>query len=226
MKNIKPIEILLVVMLGVIIWLAWGNQKQTNHHTIINNYRSDSLNSKKPYVEHKEDKKDIVINPRIVVNYPPVDLSAIKIEITDSLMKVFDSLHQKITMVNSSYLKQFPEASKLVYGKFTGDSLQLDLLGINGKIFTSSYPVNYLEYTYTYQNGKLRAEKVGKFKNIGKLESKLTLFAGYDVFYKAPLGTIEYNAEFRRVNGQIESGMIFQQKPQLFLQGKLGYRIR
>jgi hypothetical protein len=132
-----------------------------------------------------------------------------------------------MTTINLEYLKQHPKASKLLSGKFTQDSLSLDLLNTQGSIESLRYPVSYSAFQYEYVEGTLRANPVkGKHKPPSKFTTRILAYGGYDPIWRSPLISGEYNVEYGRVNIKAEPIFYLNQNPKMFLQGKLGYRFK
>lgn len=221
-------DIVLIAIMVLVLYLLIFPEREEVKHVTLNNYTTDTIHNHYHYKINPIDTNGIVVKPRIVVNFPKNDLQGIQIQLQDSLLKVIDSLTKTIVMINQDYLKQYPTSSKLIFGKFTQDSLQLDLLGISGDISSLHYPVNYSEFTYTYVDGKLKAQTRAKDINgkPPKLTQGLVAYAGYDIISKTPFNSIYYNLEFKKFNLGIEPKIYLRSQPQFFVEGKLGYRIK
>src|SRR5690606_30578101 len=224
-KNLRIVDIVTLILLAFICYTVFFTIPHTQKIKELNNYKTDSI---KVLIDYKvPETKGVIVNPKIVIQYPKEDLGHRYLKVTDSLISVIDSLTQSITSVNPDYLKNHPSSSKILYGQFTEDTLQLDLLKINGEIESLRYPVNYLSYFYEYSEGNFKANPIkGHKKPPPKLTSKLYFNGGYDITGKTPISSLEYNLEYQRLNGTLEPILYINRDPKFLFQAKIGYRIK
>jgi hypothetical protein len=103
------------------------------------------------------------------------------LQLLDSALKVIDTLTKRDFTIKKEYITQYPTSNKLIRGKFTKDSLQLDLLGIDGKLKTEYYPADYSHFDYYYQNNSLRASE--RITRTTQIKSKRAPIFRYDGMY-------------------------------------------
>lgn len=219
--TIKP-WILLLMLLGLGFYLGYIVNRKVEA-PIINNYITDTIQSSIPHQEVIKPTYEITVRPRIVVNYPPGNTQGVKLVMSDSLLKVIDSLNKKITLINTEYIKQYPSSPKIVYGKFTRDSLQMDLLETTGLIHSLRYPVNYTGYEYQLINSELQAKKLKK--GILKPPATVTIFGGYSILTKNPLASVQYQKSLGKIVLSGEMGSLIRTQPELFIHGKIGINL-
>jgi hypothetical protein len=111
----------------------------------------------------------------------------------DSLIRLY-----KITVKGDTVIKEikpdfitlYPEASKLIYAEFHRDSIKMDLLKVDGKIYTNFYPLNYNRYSYQWMDNSLRAEEVKKLPMNSSSKRFLVssfVYGGYDFMMSNPI---------------------------------------
>lgn len=219
-------EALKLIFMGLLVFFLWVNGK--NQQKVVERmeywentkFKPDTINLTIPYTSIVNPQYEFKIPPATVIQYAPTPLPKVSVTLNDSLLIVNDSLQKVITQINTTYLKQFPTRPKLLYGDFTGDSLRLDFLNINGLVTTEKYGVNYQRFKYQW-DWSFRADPP-KLKNQLKHES--LLFTGLQ--YTSPLIGGEYRISRNHLEARGLGQLVIQRQPQVQLQLTIGYKFK
>lgn len=221
---------------GVIALLALGfwlgkYSTEDKHRTALEywekkGFKTDTVHVEVDYSKLPIPRFEYKVPPAQIRHYPvPVkDTQFIKITLDDSLLHVIDSLKGTIIAINERYIKFMPKAHKLLYGEFDGDSLQLDVLTIDGKIETQIWGVNYDKFIYQYVDGSLKAQPIKS--NTKSLDYALYGNAGV-LFYtdRAAFIGLEGNLYKKRFKLGGELNLTLDKTPQPLLKTSLGYKL-
>ncbi len=185
-------------------------------------FKTDTIIVKAPHVDVHLPKYPNYVPPKFVLNYLDSSVNYIQVQANDSLVRVIDSLQNRITQINIDFLKRYPEASKLIYAEFRNDSLRLDMLNIQGKINTELYSLNYNRFTYQYRDNQLRSEKL-PFK---KYQFLSYIYGGYDIAQTTPIIGLDYSVLRDRYRLSGFSNFYIRENPQLTAGITFGYKLR
>lgn len=102
----------------------------------------------------------------------------------------------------SSFLTNYPNSSKLLYGRFGGDSLTLDLLHKDGTVKKKQYLPDYAHYLYEFVDDDLRAIKIKNTslgqKAIKNIHNESYLYTTYNPFDKNFKAQLDYSLMYKR----------------------------
>lgn len=185
-------------------------------------FKTDTVVIKTQYPNIILPKYPNYVPPKFVLNYLDSSVNYIQVHASDSLLRVIDSLQNKITQINIDFIKKYPEASKLLYAEFSTDSLRLDLLNIRGQVNTQLYSLNFERYRYQYRDGEIRAEKL-PFK---KYKFSSYIYGGYDFAQTTPIIGLDYSVFRDRYRLSGFSNFYIAEKPQLTAGATFGYKLR
>ena len=151
---------------------------------------------------------------------------------SDSLIKVTDSLQNVLASIDTKFLKLYPKSPKLLSGLFTGDTLALDLLEIDGAIKTTLYLTNYSKYNYQYLDGAIRIKENSK-GNSNPISpphktfnhSSFYLTGGYSVITPSPILGLDYVFLRKKFIFQTSANSMITSKPGYVVLAKVGYKI-
>jgi hypothetical protein len=228
MKTKDWILPVLSVAIAITLWLLFQKQdafqKESREYWEDKGFTTDTLKVQYQYILPAPSKKEVP--PLKVIQYtdPPAKEYHYKtIVLNDSLLKVIDSLEKEIIVINERYLKIFPKAHKLIHGKFSGDSLRLDVLDIEGHLSTIIYGVNYDRFTYQWRDNELKADPL---RGNTRINSSLYGYGGYDVTLSSFVLGGDYSVY--RNNWRLKANIFgtIEKTPQASVQVNLGYRIR
>lgn len=228
MKQHLP-TILSVLTLGLLVYFFYHNDNK--HNQAIEywervDFRTDSIKVDIDYSKLPTPQFKYTVPPAQVHSYGPSTTNNVLV-LNDSLIQVIDSLKKEIYTINEMYLKLFPTAYKFVYGEFEGDSLHLDLLGIDGNFTTLKYGVNYNRFAYQWKDNKLHANPISVKPNIiPKFTPEFYGYAGYSFIDSNPILGIDYSLKANRLRVTGNTFITLESKPTLSIQGTLGYRLR
>jgi len=224
--------LVLCIMVGFFYFDRKAQDKVQREYWENPNFKTDSI---KAYIDYDKMPKPEYVNyvpPAIVINY--IDstkrYSSIQVVKNDSLLLIIDSLRDELTTISLNYLKNNPQAWKLIYGEFDKDTFRIDMVNLKGFTVTQKYGVNYdrFKYQYLYANGtpQFRADRI-PYKD--KVKSSLThsFFAsgGYLLTQSAPTIGLDYNIGYRDFRFRADGSLLIQEQPQLFFKVDLGYKI-
>jgi hypothetical protein len=192
-------------------------------------FKTDTVNLQIDYTKIKMPEFKYDVPPAKVYNYYSKDstvLSHTSLVMDDSLLTVIDSLQKNITKISIDYLKLYPNASKIIYGAFTNDSVRFDLLAITGVTSSISYGVNYERYRYQYIEGSFKADPITSTVQEKKLRTMTYGFLGYDVNRSTPLVGIDYSLFWRKFRVQAGTSITLDNTPTFIINGNIGFKIK
>lgn len=170
------------------------------------------------------------IPPNVVVNYQPPDNGNGLIVDSTKWVKVIDSLENVVDSFVTSFITSFTTSPKLLRGDFSSDTVSLDLFYPNGQLQAKTYPVNYKRFNYRFSNGEMsvqeRVLEPDKF-SLNNIAHHLFVGAGYDIT-QTPLASFDYEAEYRRLNANLQTNLLFPSTdpPILEVRARLRYKLK
>lgn len=218
-----------ILVMGAIIFVyLTGRRDQKKTEELLQYWQKKGFKTDTVYVEVDYSKLPkptftYQVPPNKVYTYPQEQVNHISIILSDSLIQVIDSLENKITQLSSDYLKLYPSASKLIYAQFSSDSLNLDLLSIDGRMRSHVYPWDLSQFKYQWINGEMRAQSI-KYKQ--PLRSEFFGYGGYEIAFKAPIMGIDYSVYKGSFRLRAQTQISLEQKPELSLNGTIGIKIK
>lgn len=227
MKN-NIIILLITFLLGGISEYLIINHKPENlkQYWEDSNFKTDTIIHKIPYSLPSQNLYHIIPPKSVLVYYH----DTLKLSVNcDSLIKLIDSLGNVVKVINKSYLSLFPDNPKLLYGKFTSDTLRLDLLKTNGDIYSDIFLVDYSRFKYQWIDGKISTREIPKVLSSPKkslLVNQIFLYGGYSINQKYPIigGSYLFGINRFVLAGEINLPIQKIQNPEIL--GKVGYLIR
>lgn len=217
-----------LMVIAFLIWfyLEWGSQKQVTKEYWENpNFKTDSLKVDVDYSKLPTPTYKNYVPPRVVVQYTPPDPPGVSVNMNDSLITVIDSLQNQIYTISAIYLKLYPNAPKLIYGEFKPDSIKLDLLYTDGKIYSSTFGVNYNRFDYQWKDGQFRAIDVNRKEAGSRFSSSLYGYGGWDIMQGSAIIGADYSISKAKVRLKANTFVTIEQQPQWNLQGTIGYKL-
>lgn len=214
----------LAIAIGLFM-VYFGLKDQTKEYWQQPGFRTDSIKVDIDYSKLKIPEFKIQIPPVKVVEYQTPEAPKAYISLNDSLITVIDSLKNHIYTINTLYLKLYPEASKLIYGEFTHDSLRLDLLTPEGRIISTQVASNFSKYVYQYKNNAFRAQGIRQNAQAKGFKGALYSYTGYEAILSKPLLGIDYTFHKGPIRLSGDVFMYIESKPKLTLRGTIGYRL-
>lgn len=166
--------------------------------------------------------------PTNITYYPSPNTETTIIEkIPDSLLVYISELEKQIT-ISDNYIKQFPQADKLIDFTLGIDSLNLSLLGIGGNLRQESYPLYLTKYNYYWKDNKLYHKDREKQTTLTKKSNtwnQLYLTGGYEFLYKKPTIGLDYSVKIGRFRLSAEMDLYWVTRPEYLGSLKVGYRL-
>lgn len=197
-----------LVVIAFLCYLVYKHglfEKQVQEYWENPNFKTDSVKVNVDYDKLPKPVYKNYVPPAIVINYidstKTLHTSVVQ---SGELLKVIDSLKNEITLINDKFLKIAPKNPKLLYGEMSFDSLRLDVLNIDGQIYSNRYHVNYDRFSYQWVDGNIKANPVFR-KTKPTFTKGLYLYGGYDPFNMLPLGGAEYRLNYKRFEVSAES---------------------
>lgn len=223
----KWLQLIIGIAAFVVLYLLWNKTDRDKAEMLQywerEGFKTDTVHVAVDYEKLPKPTFSYSVPPAKVYTYNNPQVNHISVNLNDSLISVIDSLENTITSIHTAYLKLYPSASKFIYGSFTIDSMNLDLLSIDGKIRSHSYPWDLKRFKYQWVEGALRASKVDAPKDI---IYDIWGSAGYDISFKAPVVGVDASLyrDHWRLRGN--SFMTLRSKPEFSLNATIGYKIR
>lgn len=144
------IFLLTITIIGLIVWDSTFRKDKEPLSSISYEYTTDTVFIDKPYAV--PEPYAVSTPPRILIRYKMDSslLDSLKLVISDRNI-IITGLQDSIT-ISKNYLKQFPENPKLIALQLKRDTLSLGLLGIDGLVNESIWPIdlNIYEYRWDY----------------------------------------------------------------------------
>lgn len=148
--------IVLGILLSVFVWQCTKRMQVSAsypvHDTVYKKvYLLDSTKGGTTLIPNKQVYYDTIPIPiydtiKVVMSSDDKQHDTLKLYKHDTLLKV----------ISSAFLVNYRDAKKLVFGKFTVNSLQLDLYGTDGKMQSKIYGLNYDRYRYEFNGTELK----------------------------------------------------------------------
>lgn len=225
-KILKWLPTVLVLAAIIFVYLA-GRRDQRKTEELLQYWQKKGFKTDTVYVDVDYSKipKPIFkyeVPPQKVYTYPQEQVNHIKVILSDSLIQIIDSLENRITQLSVDYLKLYPSASKLIYAQFSLDSLNLDLLSIDGRLRSHVYPWDLTQFRYQWVDGEMRAEKVSRKITRAELYGS----GGYDLAFKAPILGIDYSVYRGSFRFRASSHLSIERNPEFSASGTIGLKIK
>lgn len=234
MKNVHqyaPVLLQVIILLLLYIFFVKPHsQTEANLKEYWENkkFKTDSVKVDVDYTKLPQPTFKYQVPPAFVFDYtkipPSVNSTHIVVK-NDSLLQVIDSLTKQVTAISALYLKLYPGNPKLLYGEFSPDSARFDLLSIDGKIRSNRYAVNYLKFTYQWNDGNLKAnpikEKFGKNWSHGAYA-----YGGWDFMGGVPNLGADYSIKYRKIRLSAESWVTLEKEPKFTARATAGIRLK
>lgn len=190
------------------LWLRQCNITKNRDEVINNmideaNVITDSIKSKKPYVE--PDPLPIISKPSEVITYPKDTVKPYKeLVVLKDTIRLYNNELDKFD-ISSDFLLQYPEAPKLLSLELSLNSLKLHLLDKSGSIIGRGYKLDLANREYLFSNNTLSStvlQSGNKVTNIKVPTVSLSFSADYQ--YR-PLPNfhdlnINFNVETKKIN--------------------------
>lgn len=226
-ENIWTKTIIILILFIIILYLfpkCNGDKEKDPDKTY--EYITETIRIPEPYiVEIKGDP--IYTPPLILTEYLPSTPTIDSVKYVPGEIQIYiDSLKTALTY-KEGFLTNFPKASKLLNMDLKLDSLSVTTLSTDAQVRTFKYPLLLNHFKYQWVNDSLHRTKIREIKPLGsKLNWKeLYLNGGYSMITKTSLLGFEYNLTPGRFKFDIEAKSTLETKPQLFIEGKVGFRL-
>lgn len=239
-KDYTYLLFILVLLLVLVITQCSDNRGKKDVRNY--DYKTDTIYSSNKFKDletmiEELGKKVKETPPREVVYYKTDNPKNVVIEkIPDSLILYIGDLKDSLNKIKSErvsisdkYIKNYPEAGKLINFTLNIDSLNLALLNIDGNIEELKYPLYLDKYNYYWSDDKLvyvdRKNKPDLLKDNTRWKN-LYINVGYEFIYLKPTFDITYDIKLGRFKLGLESGLVYYDKdPLFFTKAKLGFRL-
>lgn len=190
------------------LWLRQCNITKNRDEVINNiideaNVITDSIKSKKPYVE--PDPLPIISKPSEVITYPKDTVKPYKeLVVLKDTIRLYNNELDKFD-ISSDFLLQYPEAPKLLSLELSLNSLKLHLLGKSGSIIGRGYKLDLANREYLFSNHTMSSSLINNSHN-NAVGTKNTI--GYSLtadYQYRPLPNfhdlnINFNIETKKIN--------------------------
>lgn len=232
-RDLYPL--LVIITLVILLILSHCNRKPI----IIPdpyNYITDTIYIGQEYVDKLEKeitelkKKNKVLReapPKTVKEYLASDPIEVEVEkVPDSIILLIKDLETRLA-VSDKYLKNFPEAYKLINFNLNQDELSLGLLNIEGNIFENSYPLYLSLYDYAWFDNKLHYYETSRrtpTPSTSRL-SDLILYVDYQFLSQEPKLELEYSLNLRAFRLRFSTNYTLREIQPFEIQAGLGYRL-
>lgn len=217
--------IFLILILIALYLIFFRPEKPTKEYWENSNFKTDTVIVSFDYSKVKMPDFKFNVPPVKIIQYQTTPAPHVSITMDDSLITVIDSLTNKITTINALYLKLYPDAPKLIYGNFTADTIQVDLLDKSGSISTSKVAVNYARFQYQFKDNTFRAQELRQNPLSKDLRGVLFGYAGYDLISTSPIVGADYSIFKGRFRLQANSLITIQQQPTGYIGGTIGFKL-
>lgn len=201
------------------------------------NYVTDTIVIGKEYTEELEKqvaelkKENQVLReapPKTIKEYITPDPEYIDVEkIPDSIILYIRDLETRIA-ISDKYLKNFPQAPKLISFNLDLNQLSLSLLTIEGNTFENTYPLYLETYDYMWYDNKLHYYETSRNNNLSTQKrriSDLIVYLDYRFLDKTPKLELEYSVNLNRFRLRTSTNYNFTEINPFEIQAGLGYRL-
>lgn len=190
------------------LWLRQCNITKNRDEVINNiideaNVITDSIKSKKPYVE--PDPLPIISKPREVITYPKDTVKPYKeLVVLKDTIRLYNNELDKFD-ISSDFLLQYPEAPKLLSLELSLNSLKLHLLGKSGSIIGRDYKLDLANREYLFSNNIMSSSLINNsHNNLVPTKNNIGYSLTADYQYR-PLPNfhdlnINFNVETKKIN--------------------------
>lgn len=222
--NNKPLYIIIITLL-----ILYGFEK-FKKPTILKEsekhyyYETDSVFKNKYFELQKAFNKKTP--PLIVTKWlkPEKGKNNIIEKIPDSIIIYITDLEKRLS-ISDGYLKNYPDANKLISFDLKLDSLSITTLDIKSNIFTNKYPLYLKEFNYKWVDNSLSHKKY-KYKNGKKTSFKELYFnIGNDLINDQQFVSLEHNLKLGRIKFNTEFIGNLKKTNQSEFKVKIGYRL-
>lgn len=232
-------KILIAMVIGLILYIIIKDAinrpvKDKIDPKTVYNYKPEIIYVDKPYpVYPKTDaqKASDKINPLLLEKFKQLEakFDGITFNEHETAISFTRDTTKYQYIYNNKFLEQYPEKSKLIDFRLSLDSLKIALLNTEGETERKTYPLYFSDFEYYWADNELHKSQI-KHKKENKFWAKtnwnqLYLNGGYSALVKKPLAGLEYNLSVWRFKLDLNTEMIIQEKPDLFVSAKLGYRL-
>jgi len=201
------------------------------------NYKQEIVYIDKPYpvfMKSEKEKAEDRINPLLLEKFKQLEDRLILQGITrgddgKTTVNFADDTTTVSYIYDEKFFKEYPNNSKLIDFRLTLDSLKIALLNTQGETERKTYPLYFSDFEYYWVDNELHKTEI-KRKKESKLWNKtnwneLYINPGYSFLVNRPQLGLEYNLKVWRIKLDLSGDMLIQEKPQLFVTAKLGYRL-
>jgi len=213
-------------IITTIIIIFWVINKPEPITVVETQYITDTIIDSIPYTIPDMVYIDTTKPTQVIVyiNNPNTDSIGLVLE-NDSLQLILDSLNT--LTFHSDFLKLFPTSPKLLEIKLALDTLEIVTLNYTPQVEKKIYPIYLTKYKYHWIDGLLNKEELPEPVIIksNKYKGDCYILGGYSVLHKYPLVSFQYEYNRNRYRLQLESSMTINNKPELYIIGKLGYKL-
>lgn len=236
-KLIKVLQLLVIItILGLLIWFIFFRspgetqslKNQAREYWENPKFETDTVVYQVDYSKLPKPIFKNYVPPAQILQYIDStykDMYRLEIRKSDSLLLLTNRLTGERDSISRLYITQFISASKLIYGSFKSDTLTLDLLGIDGSLITSVYPVNYARFSYQYRDGRFLAQPNKPKKVVSNFNGVLYGYAGYAFTSKAPNIGLDYSLSKGKIRLQANTFITVEQSPEFYLGLNAGYKL-
>jgi hypothetical protein len=183
-------------------------------------FKTDTIKVDVDYTKLPRPKLEFKVPPAQVITFTPANVDWKAVELRDSLLLVIDSLENHIYTINTLFLKIEPTAPKLLYAEFKFDSIRLDLLSTQGRVYSSRVATDYANFQYQFQDGEFRASAVKpRSKNLHAL---LYSYVGYGT---KPVIGADYFLYKNKWRLGADARLYISEQPLFYINGTIGYKL-
>lgn len=225
--------ILGIALIGGIWWgKSCNNKKPPSPLTKIEKTTSDTLLKDKYTQPIIDSKGTIEKKPEIVIKYieKPILVPDLRYEVINDTIK-FKSKDSFFLRIPIKPLSLFPKSPQLVYGKFTHDSIRMDIMKLSGDLLTYTYTPDFINNRYEFIEGEMRISKnlnpqIITIPKARKFYTESNLWVSTNPLNKNWRFSLDYSAMFKRVGlfGLIEFNTV--STPQHQLHGGIRIKIK
>ncbi len=228
MKLKDWLNLLLTLTILVALYFLWIDaherdgllKRDLKQYWQVKGFKTDTIKVEIDYTKLPKPKFEFVVPPAEVITFKPTNFDGRTVKLRDSLLTVIDSLENHIYTINTLFLKIEPTASKLLYAEFKFDSIRLDLLSTQGRVYSSRVATDYANFQYQFQDGEFRASAVKpRSKNLHAL---LYSYVGYGT---KPIIGADYFLYKNKWRLGADARLYISEQPLFYLTGTIGYKL-